>query len=123
MTETKDYFHDMLKEWDHYIPVQTNLNDLEANFQWAEMNAHEAQKISKRATEFMLWMGSPDGFESIYNDFLIDPLRHCIESYEPLDIGKSVMDFIKESSTRGYEVVANFTGRVEKWDEEVVILN
>jgi hypothetical protein len=122
-TETKDYFHDWLKEWVHYIPVQTNLNDLRAKYEWAESHSNEAKKISKQATEFLLWMGSVDGFETLYKKHLVEPLRMMVESYEPLKgANKSVLELIKEEApfTHHFEIIANYSGKTEQWREEVI---
>lgn len=66
-------------------------------------------------------MSSPDGFETMYKEHLLEPLQKCIESYEPLD-GISVVDLIKESEHFGrYNVMANFSGCADKWEEETVL--
>lgn len=121
VTKTKDYFHDRLKDWIHYIPVHSDLSDLEAKYIWAEKNGEQAKKISEKAKAFMKWMGSVDGFEIMYKEHLVDPLRKCVESYEPLKGGtKSLLDIIKEKEPfkNHIEIIANVSGSKDKWFEE-----
>eukprot|EP00804_Cyclotella_cryptica_P018319 CCRYP_017989-RA/>CCRYP_017989-RA protein AED:0.14 eAED:0.14 QI:0/-1/0/1/-1/1/1/0/510 len=122
VTKTKDYFHDRLQDWVHYIPVRSNLSDLRENYMWAEQNAKQAKNISEQATAFMKWMGSVEGFEIMYEDHLVDPLWKCVESYQPLKEGstKSVLDIIKESEQlrNNFKIIANVSGLKSKWLEE-----
>jgi len=122
VTKTMDYFHDRLKGWVHYIPVHSNLSDLRANYLWAEQNPKHAKKISDEATAFMKWMGSVGGFEIMYKEHLVDPLRKCLESYQPSqDVNmKSILDVVKESKQlkNNFEIVLNVTGLTDKWFEE-----
>jgi hypothetical protein len=122
VTKTMDYFHDRLKGWVHYIPVHSNLSDLRANYLWAEQNPKDAKKISDNATAFMKWMGSVGGFEIMYKEHLVDPLRKCLESYQPSqDVNmKSILDVVKESEQlkNNFEIVLNVTGLTDKWFEE-----
>lgn len=34
---TKDYIHDRMKAWVHYVPIQEDLSDLYEKYQWAEV--------------------------------------------------------------------------------------
>ena len=42
-----DWFHQFLNPWVHYVPVATDLSDLEERFLWAERNPELAQKIAE----------------------------------------------------------------------------
>jgi hypothetical protein len=42
----RDWFHQFLEPWVHYIPVATDLSDLEARWLWAESHPEEAQRIA-----------------------------------------------------------------------------
>ena len=36
LTPTKDYFHDRLIPWKHYVPVSEDLSDLKSKYDWVE---------------------------------------------------------------------------------------
>lgn len=85
VTPTKDWFHDHIEPWVHYIPVSVDLSDLKERYEWAEANPEEARKISDNATEFARWIGTPKGFEQLYNKYFVDNLRAVIDAYQPGD--------------------------------------
>ena len=83
MTPTKDYIHDYLTPWKHYIPVSESLQDLKKKFDWAETHPHEAKRIADAGTDFMRELGTPQGFGKLYNDVFVEPLKRVIEAYQP----------------------------------------
>ena len=84
MTPTKDYIHDQLKPWKHYIPVSTNLQDLKSKYDWAEAYPYEAKRIADAGTEFMRYLGTPQGFEEMFQSSFVEPMRRVIEAYQPV---------------------------------------
>ena len=50
--EDKDYYTEMLQPFVHYIPVKSDLSDLEEKYRWAEDNYEQARKIAQNALEF-----------------------------------------------------------------------
>ena len=112
-TPTRDYFYDKLEPMVHYIPVRTDLEDLKEKFDWAESHPEEAKQISKRATELLKWMGSVDGFEAMYEEYMVDPLRKFIDSYVPLNGNgnKSMLEYLNEITRPGrFKVRATYSG-------------
>ena len=85
VTPTKDYIHDHIEAWVHYVPVQSDLSDLLEKLEWAESHQEEAQRIAKTATNFMKQLGTSDGFERMFQSNMVKPLRRVIEAYTPLD--------------------------------------
>lgn len=83
ITPTKDYIHDYLEPWVHYIPVASDLLDLKKKFDWAESHQVEAKNIADRGTELMKYLTSPEGFKHMYDEDLVEPLRRVIEAYQP----------------------------------------
>jgi hypothetical protein len=83
VTATKDYIHDHIKPWVHYVPVRSDLEDLMAKLDWAERHQDEARQISKNATEFVRELGTPDGFERKFQSNMVNPLQAVIEAYKP----------------------------------------
>ncbi|KAL3827157.1 hypothetical protein ACHAXA_006712 [Cyclostephanos tholiformis] len=119
VTPTKDWFHDLLVPWEHYVPVAADLSDLRRKYEWAESNPIEARRIAENGTRFARWMGSPEGFGRLYEEYLVAPLRNVIMAYRPMPPrdrqgrsrgGKSVLDVILESGEGNFKVVSRCTG-------------
>lgn len=89
ITPTKDYLHDMLEAWVHYIPVKADLSDLREKFEWAEEHPHKAKAISDNATKLMKSLGTERGFEEMFRKFYEFPMRQVLEAYQPLGKGVS----------------------------------
>lgn len=86
MTPTKDYFHDYMKEWVHYIPVSSDLRDLKRKYDWAESHPVESRRIADAGTNLARYLTSPEGMEDVYNRDIVEPLRRVIEAYQPLSV-------------------------------------
>lgn len=97
ITPTKDYFHDRLKPWKHYVPVSPDLGDLKDKFDWAESNPDQTKRIADKATEFMRHLVTPEGFGQIFEEEFAEPLRRIIEAYQPSTTqpGKTWMDVLE----------------------------
>jgi len=50
--DTKEYYYEHLKEWEHYIPVKSDLSDLVEKAQWCVGNYDKARIIAENAYEF-----------------------------------------------------------------------
>ena len=90
VTPTKDYIHDYIKPWVHYIPVQSDLSDLLEKLDWAESHPKEAQSISENATQLIKRLKTLEGFEPLFQEYLLKPLLAVVEAYTPLK--ESLMD-------------------------------
>jgi len=98
ITPTKDYFHDRIKPYVHYVPVSPHLSDLKEKYDWAENNPDQAKKIADQATEFMRYLGTPEGFGRLYEEDFVEPLRRIIDAYQPISTaqpGKTWMDILE----------------------------
>ena len=84
VTPMKDYIHDHLTPWKHYIPVSADLKDLRSKFNWAESHPVEAKRIADEGTKFMRELGTPQGFEKIFEQDFVEPVRRVIEAYQPV---------------------------------------
>ena len=85
VTPTKDYIHDLVEPWVHYVPIRSDLGDLMQKLAWAETHPEEARQISENASKFMREIGTKDGFERLFQNNMVKPLRRVIEAYTPLD--------------------------------------
>mmetsp|Transcript_26863 Transcript_26863/g.48444 ORF Transcript_26863/g.48444 Transcript_26863/m.48444 type:complete len:646 (+) Transcript_26863:90-2027(+) len=114
MTPTKDWFHDLLVPWEHYVPVEMDLSDLRNKFEWAESHPVEAKQIAEQGTQFARWMGSVEGFGRMYEEHMVAPLRNVLQAYRPMPArydGKSVLDVINERGGQaGFTVVGRCSG-------------
>ena len=84
VTPMKDYIHDHLKPWKHYIPVSASLHDLKQKYDWAESHPMEAKRIADAATDFMRELGTHRGFGTVFDQDFVEPMRRVIEAYVPV---------------------------------------
>jgi hypothetical protein len=84
VTPTKDYIHDYIKPFVHYVPVQSDLSDLLEKLEWAESHPKEAKRISDNATELIKRLKTLEGFEPLFQEYLLKPLQAVVEAYTPL---------------------------------------
>ena len=84
VTPTKDYIHDYIKPFVHYVPVQSDLSDLLEKLEWAESHPKEAQRISDNATELIKKLKTLEGFEPLFQEYLLKPLQAVVKAYTPL---------------------------------------
>lgn len=84
VTPTKDYFHDRLRAWKHYVPVAPNLRDLQRKFEWAEGHPAQARRIAEAGADFVRRLGTPEGFGEMFREDFVEPLRRTIEAYQPV---------------------------------------
>jgi hypothetical protein len=89
ITPTKDYLHDLLEAWVHYIPIKADLSDLREKYEWAEAHPHKAKTISDNATKLMKTLGTERGFEDMFRRFYEWPMRQVLEAYQPVTKGES----------------------------------
>lgn len=100
VTPTKDYIHDHLQAWRHYIPVSSDLTDLQSKFEWAESHPEQAKWIADQGTAFMRNFISKEGYGQMFQEAFVEPLRQAIESYTPVSEthpGMTWMDAVKAS--------------------------
>jgi hypothetical protein len=53
-SDNEYFFYDDLKPFVHYIPVKSDLSDLEEKIEWAETNEKDCKNISKTAQEYAI---------------------------------------------------------------------
>ncbi|KAL7510334.1 hypothetical protein ACHAXN_007294 [Cyclotella atomus] len=92
VTPMKDYFHDDLKAWEHYVPVKEDLSDLKEKFDWAEANQEEARRIAQRSTEWVKVSFGEEGFESTFSKFYREPLEALVGAYQHVDDWEHILD-------------------------------
>jgi hypothetical protein len=117
ITPTKDYFHDRIKPYVHYVPISPDLSDLKEKFDWAESHSNYAKQIADQATEFMRYLGTPEGFGHFFQEDFVEPLRKIIEAYQPISSthpGKSWRDMLEPPEGSGMVRVLECRGLTYK---------
>jgi len=84
VTPMKDYIHDYLIPWKHYIPVSADLKDLKQKFDWAESHPVEAKRIADASTDFMRELSTPQGFSKMFEQAFVEPISKVIDAYQPV---------------------------------------
>ncbi|KAI2509396.1 Glycosyl transferase family 90 [Fragilaria crotonensis] len=85
-TPTKDWFYDLMRPWVHYIPVQTDLGDLRARYQWAKNHPAQVREIAERSTELGDYLLSPEYLNHVYQRLFVVYLGKVVEAYQPSDM-------------------------------------
>ena len=99
-TVTKDYIHDRMKPYIHYVPVKADLSDLKEKYDWAEANPKAANLIAAQGTQFMRHVGTVEGFGELFDEHFMKPVQRVMNAYEPVSAthpGKSWREVIKQA--------------------------
>jgi hypothetical protein len=84
VTSTKEYYFNRMKPYEHYIPVAPDLSDLWEKYFWAESESPaRAKKIAEESSKLVAAFSTPQGFESIFEEYMRKPLLRVIEAYQP----------------------------------------
>eukprot|EP00571_Detonula_confervacea_P016931 CAMPEP_0172303258 /NCGR_PEP_ID=MMETSP1058-20130122/4817_1 /TAXON_ID=83371 /ORGANISM="Detonula confervacea, Strain CCMP 353" /LENGTH=589 /DNA_ID=CAMNT_0013014003 /DNA_START=219 /DNA_END=1986 /DNA_ORIENTATION=+ len=86
VTAAKDWYHEHLVPFVHYVPVKEDLSDLHEMYEWAEMHDRKSRSIAKAGTEFVRRLSRPEGLDELSRRHLLKPLEDLIQAYEPTDI-------------------------------------
>ena len=85
-TAAKDYIHDDIQPWVHYVPVKSDLSDVMEKLEWAESHQVEAKEIAENASQLMEKLGQPEGFDALFVRRMLNPLVKVIEAYQPMNL-------------------------------------
>lgn len=66
----------------YQLPISPDLSDLKEKYDWAESNPDQAKKIADQGTDFMRYLGTPEGFGQLIEEEFTEPLRKIIEAYQ-----------------------------------------
>ena len=106
VTPTKDYIHDYMKPWIHYVPIKADLSDLREKYEWAESHPEAAEMIASQGSDLMRHLGTPQGFGEMYQDVFVDQVRQVIEAYQPVKTTQPRTDWkeVLESYNNGFKI-------------------
>jgi hypothetical protein len=80
------WFQQFVRPWVHYIPVATNMSDLEDMWRWAENHPEEAQRIAAAGA----LVGRSPAPRSAANDFATALSLAAVPSIEGESVGKKL---------------------------------
>mmetsp|Transcript_2194 Transcript_2194/g.3893 ORF Transcript_2194/g.3893 Transcript_2194/m.3893 type:complete len:633 (-) Transcript_2194:77-1975(-) len=121
VTPTKDYLHDKMVPWAHYVPIKADLSDLREKYEWAESHPREARKIAEAGTEFARYLGSEEGFARLYQEHVVAPLGNIITAYQQPRKkykGRRLLDILQDSEFKGVKDEFGVVARCGGWPAE-----
>lgn len=80
-TPTMDWFHKEMVPWKHYLPINWDLTDLRAKYDWAEANLDKISDISREATKLSNYLLSTAYMQKTYQDLFVDYLAKVVRAY------------------------------------------
>ena len=101
-----------------YVPVNEDLSDLKAKYDWAQKHPREAKNIAENGTRFARWMGSVEGFSQLYEQHFLNPLKNVVNAYQPTipegyeDKSTTETEIIESKGEGQYDIVSRCTGLV-----------
>ena len=115
-TPAMDWFYDRLKPYQHYVPIRTDLSNLEQQHEWVVSNPEQAQSIAKQGTEFARHLVSNQELKRHYQHYFVGPdednvsvLEQIIKSYRQHDEN----DYYYDGENGGGASVESLLGRYE----------
>jgi hypothetical protein len=106
VTATKDYYHDNLVPWMHYIPVQEGMSDLREMYEWAQANSEQAMRISEAASAYVKNWADPIVMEEMYHKYFVETLGHVVGAYQATE--EDVGEILKK---RKWTLIARIPGK------------
>lgn len=106
ITSTKDYFHDDLIPWMHYIPIEEGMADLREMYDWAVSNSEQAMRISEAGSEYVRSWARPEVMNEMYNKYFVKALGRVIRAYQ--SSGEDVAAVLKEKK---WTLIAKGSGK------------
>jgi hypothetical protein len=81
-TKCHEYYQELMRPYEHYVPVKGNFDDLIEKVEWARKNEQEAQQIAINALELQLKYLTPDAIQD-YMNVLFDGYSKLMK-YKPI---------------------------------------
>lgn len=113
VTSSKDYYHDDLIPWVHYIPIKEDLSNLREMYDWAEANTEDARKISEAGTQYVKQQATPYVMKATYERYFIHSLKRVVDAYQPIE-GEEATGQMKEWLSKWSTHVGTCTGGYDK---------
>jgi hypothetical protein len=124
-TPTKDWFHDEIQPWVHYVPIHTNLSNLYDLYVWAETHPQQAQKIAQQGQEYARYHISESHLATTFDRWYVQRLNHIANAYQPQP-GETVDSILQTYRANGLfatligtcdEMTCDFSSHEEEKDE------
>lgn len=101
----KDWFHDEMEPYKHYIPVSTNLDNLTKAFEWAESHQGEVQKIAKEATKLARYLQEGEYLDELYDKLYVKYLGNVVHAYESFGVWNATLQIYRSEGFKLRRVV------------------
>jgi len=79
-SDFKDWYDPLLVPWQHYVPIASDLNDLEKNYRYLESHPHIALDIMKNGNEIAEFINNYSFKKLEFSQMLLK--RHLIRNYD-----------------------------------------
>jgi hypothetical protein len=88
--------------WKHYVPVQSDLGDLQSKWVVAKSNPGQMKRISEEASKLADHILSKEYMDDVYQDIFVNYLGKLVRSYTPSGSWKHVEITYEE---HGYRLI------------------
>jgi hypothetical protein len=102
LAPTMDWFYDMMVPWKHYIPMESDVQDLRTKFEMAQSNPEQSRYISQKASELANFLLSDTYMERIYQDLFVQYLGKLVRGYIPQEFWSTAQETYQ---AHGYELL------------------
>ena len=99
-TFSKDWWHDLLKPWEHYIPVEELVSDLPEKYEWVEKNLDKAAIIAQNGNDLCRKVSTEEFVWNYHKELLNNLPEATKEQVQEID---SIMDGLVVDATYHYE--------------------
>eukprot|EP00545_Synedropsis_sp_CCMP1620_P013215 CAMPEP_0119006540 /NCGR_PEP_ID=MMETSP1176-20130426/2346_1 /TAXON_ID=265551 /ORGANISM="Synedropsis recta cf, Strain CCMP1620" /LENGTH=1101 /DNA_ID=CAMNT_0006958457 /DNA_START=62 /DNA_END=3368 /DNA_ORIENTATION=- len=82
-TPTMDWFYPNMKPFQHYIPINLDLSDLKAKYEWAEASPDRAQQIAEEGQKLAQNLFTNEYMTELYQDLFVDYMGKVVHSFQP----------------------------------------
>lgn len=93
----------MMVPWKHYVPVQTDLGDLQSKWIIAKSNPGQMKRISEEASKLADHILSKEHMDHVYQELFVDYLGKLVRSYTPSASWERVKSTYEE---HGYRLIS-----------------
>ncbi len=98
----KDWFHDDVKPWVHYVPVNMDLSNLQEMFQWAESHPLEAKDIATRAQAFARQLVGKQSYQATFDRLYVHGMGRVVDAYRPMP-NETLGSILEEYANNGVQ--------------------
>lgn len=107
---TKDFFHNEIRPWVHYVPLNLDLSDLREKYDWAESHPVEAEKIAKAGQDYVSQMRTENWIQATYEKYFVHRLGQIISAYAFNATGETIEEYRAQYKNHDDYLTCNIKG-------------